>query len=148
MVGQRGATFCVVVPDFLQHGLCENLVKNSGIPYTILQPTFFADNFVNFSGQTIQQASSIFNASGEGKVPWVATEDISLVAATLLMDPVPHAGKTLVLTGSEAITTAECAAIISKVIGKEVKVWLLRFFARCKHASMLTCLKKRLRLNY
>eukprot|EP01105_Mastigella_eilhardi_P014454 TRINITY_DN3294_c0_g2_i1.p1 TRINITY_DN3294_c0_g2~~TRINITY_DN3294_c0_g2_i1.p1 ORF type:complete len:427 (+),score=138.92 TRINITY_DN3294_c0_g2_i1:73-1353(+) len=104
-----------------EHAECEKVVKESGIAYTILQPSFFADNFVNFAGRTIKENASIFHAAGDGKASYIATEDIAAVATTLLLNPTAHAGKSLVLTGPAALSGAEVASIIGKIIGKEIK---------------------------
>ncbi|KAH3743505.1 SDR family oxidoreductase [Pelomyxa schiedti] len=110
-------------PMFLsaEHGRCEDLVKGSGIPFTILQPTFFADNWPNFNGATVKKDSAVYGASGDGKTAFVATEDISAVATGVLLNPTTYAGQTLIITAAEALTAAECVDVISKVIAKPVK---------------------------
>ena len=48
------------------HGESEELVKKSGIAYTILRPGVFMQNFANFMGGTIKQGA-IYAAAGEGR---------------------------------------------------------------------------------
>jgi uncharacterized protein YbjT (DUF2867 family) len=53
-------------------------------------------------------------------VALVARADVALVAARILPDPAPHAGRTYDLTGPEALTLDEVAATISRVRGTTV----------------------------
>lgn len=109
------------LPVAAQHGKCEGIVKESGIPWIILQPTFFQDNFLNFHKHTILGQGTFYGASGSGKTAYVSTRDIAYVAATLLVSPNNYTGKTLAVTGPEAISDEEAAAILSKALGKPVK---------------------------
>jgi len=102
------------------HALSDAEVAASGIPYTILKPHFFLQNFA-FSAQTIAQESAMYWAFGEAKFPAVDVEDIGEVAARILIDPGLHAGKTYTLTGGTAVTMHQIAAAIGDAIGKKVK---------------------------
>ena len=64
---------------------------------------------------------AIYSASGDGKIPYVDGRDVGAVAAVILAAQEQHRGKTYVLTGSQAISYREAAAIISGVIGKPVR---------------------------
>ena len=57
----------------------------------------------------------------DGKIPYVDARDVAAVAALILAAPEHHRGKTYVLTGSEAISYRQAAAIISSVIDKPVR---------------------------
>jgi uncharacterized protein YbjT (DUF2867 family) len=57
----------------------------------------------------------------DGKIPYVDARDVAAVAALILAAPEHHRGKTYVLTGSEAISYRQTAAIISSVIDKPVR---------------------------
>lgn len=104
-----------------QHGIAEEHLKKSGLGYTILQPTFFADNFINFQGDAIRGQSTIYGASGEGKASYIDSEDIGRVSARILSEPDAHDGKTYVLTGPAAHSDAEIAALLSDVLGRTVR---------------------------
>jgi uncharacterized protein YbjT (DUF2867 family) len=54
-------------------------------------------------------------------VPMWYAEDIAAVAATTLADPQTHASRAYNLTGPEALTVAEAAAIISDETGQTIK---------------------------
>jgi uncharacterized protein YbjT (DUF2867 family) len=103
------------------HGRIEEAVAHGGMGWTILQPTFFMDNFVNYgAAQTIAAEGRFYGASGEGKTSYVSSVDVGAVAATILQEPGAHAGKTYLVTGGEAVSDAEVAAIIEQLRGKPV----------------------------
>jgi uncharacterized protein YbjT (DUF2867 family) len=104
-----------------EHGLGEQLVKESGIPYAIIQPTFFMDNFHNYSGASIKGQGAVYGAAGTGKVAYVSSADVGAVAAEILANPDKHASKTYPITGGEAVTEAEAIATLSEVLGREIK---------------------------
>lgn len=104
-----------------EHGEIEQAIERSGIGFTILQPTFFMDNLVNYgAAQTIAAQGRFFGSSGEGKAAFVSSLDVGAVAAAILQDPEPHAGKTYVLTGGEALSAQELASLVGELRGKPV----------------------------
>ena len=102
------------------HGQSDEAVANSGLGYTIIRPTFFQDNILNFSGDTLESQSTFYGASGDQPVAYVSSNDVAAVAAEVLLHPDAHAGKTYDLTGGEAVTNAELAALLGKVAGKPI----------------------------
>jgi uncharacterized protein YbjT (DUF2867 family) len=57
---------------------------------------------------------------GDGRAALVAQDDIADAAVAVLLDPGPHAGRTYDLTGPEAISFAEAAALITELTGRRV----------------------------
>ncbi|MGZ5422395.1 MAG: SDR family NAD(P)-dependent oxidoreductase, partial [Aeromicrobium sp.] len=55
---------------------------------------------------------------GPGRVAPVSQIDVAAVAATILRDPQTHSHSTYDLTGPEALTLTEIAAILTRVTGK------------------------------
>jgi uncharacterized protein YbjT (DUF2867 family) len=104
-----------------EHGIIENLVKDSGIPWAVIQPSFFMDNFINYSGDSIKGQGAVYGASGTGKVAYVSSADVGAVAAEILASPEKHASKTYVITGGEAVTDEEAVRTISEVLNREIK---------------------------
>jgi len=100
-------------------GLLDKLVIDSGISYTILQNSFFMQNWVNFNTNDIK-AGTVYSSVGDGKLSWVHTADIAAVAAKVLQNPGAHAGETYVLTGGEALSYAEVTALISEKLVRPV----------------------------
>lgn len=99
----------------------EAMVADSGIAYTILRCSWFNQNFISpkYFGPQIQQGI-LHLPVGEGRTGWIDTRDIAAVAAKVLTQR-GHENKVYNLTGSEAFTTSEVIAILSKVAGREIK---------------------------
>src|SRR5262249_17546802 len=102
------------------HALSDAEVAASGIPFTILKPHFFLQNLI-FSAGSIAQESAMYWAFGEAKFPGIDVDDIGEVAAPILADPRPHAGKTYPPTGGTAVSMHQIAAAIGEAISKPVK---------------------------
>ena len=96
------------------HGEAEQDLKRSGLPYTILQPTFYMQNFF-----AMINGGVIATAAGAGRVSMVDTRDVGAAAAAVLTEA-GHDGKTYVLTGREALTFDEAAQILSEATGTEI----------------------------
>jgi uncharacterized protein YbjT (DUF2867 family) len=101
------------------HGQAEELLKASGLAWTMLRPNFFMQNLL---GQAKQIASDgvIAQAVGDGRASFIDTRDIAAVAARTLTEE-GHAGQTYILTGPEALSYTEVAAKLSEATGREIK---------------------------
>jgi uncharacterized protein YbjT (DUF2867 family) len=101
------------------HNRVVQALKDHRFDYTILMPTFFAQNFKNYEWDNIVQRGITFVPAGHGKVGFVDVEDIALVAATVLTEE-GHEGKTYAITGPELLSYQEAAEQLSDVIGKTI----------------------------
>ncbi|MGO8673901.1 MAG: SDR family oxidoreductase [Capsulimonadaceae bacterium] len=101
------------------HAQTEQEIRESGIPFTFLQPNYFMQNFSAFSAQTIAQQGCIYAPMGDGRVSFVDVRDNAAVAARTLIET-GHVGNTYVITGPEAISFSQAAATLSAVLGKTV----------------------------
>jgi uncharacterized protein YbjT (DUF2867 family) len=103
------------------HGRCEVALADSGLAYTILQPTFFMQNSL-WSAESIKREGAIYNATGGGASGHVDARDIAAVAAAALTEPIErHAGEIYLITGPERLTWAEIAERFSSVLGRAVR---------------------------
>jgi len=103
------------------HGRAEVALVQSGLAYTILQPSFFMQNLF-WSAETIKRDRAIYNAAGAGAAAHVDAADIAAVAATALTEPIDqHAGEIYIVTGPERLTYEEIAAKLSKVLGRTIR---------------------------
>ncbi|MGY1617534.1 SDR family oxidoreductase [Geodermatophilus sp. SYSU D00691] len=99
------------------HWATEQHVRASGLRFTFLRDNLYSD----FFPQMIGDDGVLRGPAGEGRVAAVAQDDIADVAAAVLRDPAPHAGRTYDLTGPEALTLAEVAEVLGRVTGREVR---------------------------
>lgn len=103
----------------------ELAVESSGVPYTILRPVAFMQNFSeglrwreSFAAG-IRERSEIVGPGGSGTVSYVSAEDIAAVAAIALTED-GHAGKAYAPLGPEPLTLAQVAEHIAWVIGRPI----------------------------
>lgn len=98
----------------------ERLVKTSGLEWTVLRPGGFDQNFSeDFLLPGIMQRDMLATATGDGRVGFVDAGDIAAVAAAALTEG-GHAGETYAITGPEALSFAEAAAIIGEAAGRPI----------------------------
>jgi len=93
---------------------------NSGVDYTILRPNWFMQNFSpGFLLPMIQQGGTFYLAADDSKTSLIDARDIAAVAAAVLTEE-GHAGQEYTLTGGEAFTYSEAAAILSEAANREI----------------------------
>ena len=105
-------------PDSIFYGT-EALVKNSGIDFTIIRPSFLFQNFLKQFLQSVREGF-IVAPSERGKTSYVDVRNVGEATGIVLENPAPHAGKTYSITGSEALTHAQMAEIFSQQLSKQV----------------------------
>ncbi|MFM6851636.1 MAG: SDR family oxidoreductase [Terrabacter sp.] len=98
------------------HAATERHIEESGMAWTFLRDNLYLE----FVDQMVGDDGVIRGPGGEGWAAVVAHEDIAPVATAVLLDPSAHAGRTYSLTGPEALTFTEMAAVVSEVTGREV----------------------------
>jgi uncharacterized protein YbjT (DUF2867 family) len=97
----------------------EEAVKSSGLPWTLLKPTFFMQNTM-MAAQTIASDGVIYWDMKDGKLGMIDVRDVVDVALAVLTGS-GHEGKSYILTGPEAISFHDVADTFSKVLGREIK---------------------------
>ncbi|KAG1715560.1 NAD(P)H azoreductase [Nymphon striatum] len=100
------------------HATTDAMIKASGLDYTLLQPNSFYQNFYG-SLPTIQADGNFYAPLGNAALSQVDIHDVAAVAAQVLTSD-GHVGKTYQLTGPEALTSAEQAALLSTASGKDI----------------------------
>ncbi len=104
----------------------ELAVENSGVPYTILRPAAFMQNFSEGLRwrealvEGIRDRDEIAAPGGDGVVSYVSTEDVAAVAATALTEN-GHANKAYAPMGPEPLTLTQVAEHISWAAGRPIK---------------------------
>jgi uncharacterized protein YbjT (DUF2867 family) len=105
-----------------------------GTAYIKLSPGYFADNYFRF----VDMASLLGilpDLTGDGRDAPASNEDIGRVAASLLMHPDAHVGRSYRPTGPRLISTRDVAEVYTRVLGRKVRAvpvppWLLAKAAR------------------
>lgn len=101
-----------------EHWLAERVFDGSGVPVTHLRPTFFAEWLLYFAPMIRQ--GTIYAPYGSGKTALIAAEDQGRVIAAILQNPEAHQGQTYPLYGPTEYTFPEIAALVGRVLGREI----------------------------
>lgn len=105
--------------DLPFHVILAEKLKSDGFDYTILKPSFFAQNFKNYEWENIIQRGITYTPAGTGKVAFVDVIDIALVSVKALTE-YRHVGKEYEITGPEILSYADAASLLSQVIKKPI----------------------------
>ena len=97
-----------------EHHHTEQHIEQSGMVWTHLRDNAYADYFPLLAGED----GVMRGPAGDGRVAAVAQADIAAAAVAALLDPRAHEGHTYSLTGPEALTLTEAAAVMSQVLGR------------------------------
>lgn len=98
----------------------ETIVRDSGIPNTILRPGGLMTNALEWA-QVIRTGGVVDDPTGPGRYAPVDPADIAAVAAVALTED-GHQGKEYCLTGDEMFTIAEQIAVVAAAIGRDIEV--------------------------
>lgn len=97
----------------------------TGLPHILLRPSWFAQNFHTFWGHGIRNADILALPAGDAAAAFIDARDIAASAAGALtredLADAANAGEAFVLTGPEALTHHQAAAILSEAAGRTIR---------------------------
>lgn len=99
-------------------GRLEGVLRESGVPAVVLQPTFAMTNLLA-SAQAVCGTGKLFAPAGGARVTAIHPRCVGAAAAVALTQD-GHEGKTYVLTGPEAITYEQVARDLSDATGRTI----------------------------
>jgi len=109
------------IPHFDTKYEIEQHLEKSGLAYTIVGPTAFMENFIQpFSLPALAQGKLSRAIPPERKVQMIALDDIGAFVGCVIATGEPFFGKRIDIAGDE-LNGVETAAIISRVVGREIK---------------------------
>ncbi|WP_448005317.1 NmrA family NAD(P)-binding protein [Agromyces bauzanensis] len=100
--------------------LADTLLRRTGIDATLINPGWFADNYLA-GPDLITQFGMLPLPLGSGLNAPPSNEDIGAVVSTLLIDPTGHEGLTLRPTGPAVLSPEEIAEALGRVVGNRVR---------------------------
>lgn len=109
--------------DFLvgrMHRRIERQIADSGMRWTFLRPNFLMQNFIWVMGEDIRQDDAFHDSIGDARVSCIDARDVGPVAARVLTEP-GHEGRAYELSGPEAISHHDAAAILSRTLGRPIR---------------------------
>jgi uncharacterized protein YbjT (DUF2867 family) len=101
------------------HEKGEAAIRASGIPFTFVRPTGFMSNLLAWR-HSIAAEGVVRSSAGDGKRPFIHSEDIAAVAVQALTTQ-DYVGQSLVITGPEALSFAEVTKKIGAAIGRQLR---------------------------
>lgn len=104
----------------LQHWLAERVFDWSGLNVAHIRPTYFAE-WLLYLAPMLKQGDTIYAPFSTGRHAPIAGEDQGRVVAAILENPEPHRGQIYPLFGPIEHTYPEIVAIMSRVLGREVR---------------------------
>ncbi len=104
--------------DGSYYGEMEGLIQTTGIPYSLLRPNWFMQNFHTYFIDGIRYGELALPA-GEAVTTFVDARDIGAVAAKILAEE-SFQWEALTLTGWDMLTYREAVNMINKITGLKI----------------------------
>ena len=108
------------MPHHWQKLRVEELLFESGLSYTILQPAAYMQNLLAYWDSIVEQGIFRLPYVVETRLGMVDLEDVAAAAATVLTEP-GHVGATYELAGTDALSQVEVASILAQQLGRPVR---------------------------
>lgn len=105
---------------FVPHRWIEWHLQFLDMDWTFLRPNFFMQNLSTTHREEIRDRDEIFIPAGDGATSFIDARDIAAVAVRALTEA-GHEYMAYTLTGSEALTYAEVAHVLSDVLGRPIR---------------------------
>lgn len=126
----QGAERNRVVP----HTAVEAWLRQSGLAWTFVRPSFFVQNLITIHGADIRDRDILAVPAGSSRTSFVDARDVAAVSAASLLDPAAHAGRAWTVTGPRAMTYGEVAALLSAELGRPIRYTDPNLVSYLRHA--------------
>ncbi|GAB4292129.1 MAG: SDR family oxidoreductase [Ignavibacteriaceae bacterium] len=103
----------------IDHFKTEEDLKNSGMSYTIMRNTYYADFLPNIIGNAVE-SGAIYYSAGNAKVNFALRSEMAEANAVVLADLTAHQNKIYEITSANKYTFDEIAGILSEITGKQI----------------------------
>jgi len=104
----------------IDHYKTEEDIINSGIVYTIMRNTYYADFLPDIIGNALE-SGAIYYPAGNARINFAARTDMAEANAVVLANPTAHQNKVYEITSGSTYTFDEIAGILSEITGKQIK---------------------------
>ena len=106
---------------FVPHHRIERRLMSGGVPYTLLRPAYFMQNFTSTLHYELARRRRIFLPAGNARFTLVDVGDIARVASQLLTQPgSQHHGQAYTLTSATPLNFEQMAAQLSTGLGTPI----------------------------
>jgi uncharacterized protein YbjT (DUF2867 family) len=111
------------------HIAIERALIDTGLGYTLLRSNGYMQNFLMMA-PGIAAASAFSMATGAGRIGHIDARDVAAVAAEIAAAPAGHAGATYWPSGPEALSGADVADVLSRVLDRTVTFHAISYEAQ------------------
>lgn len=102
----------------IPHHRIEQRLMSGGVPYTLLRPAYFMQNFTSTLHDELVRRHRIFLPAGNARFTLVDVDDIGRVAARVLTQPgAPHHGQAYTLTSEVPLNFQQMAEQLTTGLG-------------------------------
>lgn len=108
------------MPHHWNKMLVEEMIFESGLPFTILQPCAYMQNMLGYWKGIISDGVYALPYPVETRISVVDLEDVA-EAATIVLTAPEHNAAIYELAGPQALSQAETAALLGEALGREVR---------------------------
>jgi uncharacterized protein YbjT (DUF2867 family) len=102
------------------HRHTEECLRRAGVSWVFLRPNAFMQNTIGHFADSIRRYGSFRAPQGSGRVSAVDARDVAAVAARVLTQSLP-ASACFDLTGPQALSNHDIAAVLGRVLGREIR---------------------------
>ena len=105
------------------HIRTEEYLKSKDIRYTIIREGIYSESiglYLGFFDPTFPQEETVIKVPGDGGIAWASRRDLGAGTAKLLTVD-DYTNQTVLLSGDKAYTIMETAALVGKVVQKNVE---------------------------
>lgn len=122
--GVRRVVFLSVIGadtrGYIPHAKVERHLRKRDAAWTFLRAGFFAQNLGDAYRLDIRDHDELFVPAGDGRVAFVDVRDLGEVAARAFIED-GHVGVAHTLTGPDALSFAELAALLTAELGRPIR---------------------------
>lgn len=104
----------------IDHVKTEDDILNSGLSYTIMRNTYYADFLPDIIGNAYE-TGAIYYSAGSAKVNFALRKDMAEANAVVLANLPEHRNKIYEITSAETYSFNDIASMLSSITGKEIK---------------------------
>lgn len=104
----------------IEHVKTEEEIMNSGIDYTLMRHTYYADFLPDIFGNFLE-SGVIYYSAGNAKVNFAARMDMAEANANVLLNLTKHKNKIYEITSGKAYSFSDIAEMLSQIAGKKIE---------------------------
>jgi uncharacterized protein YbjT (DUF2867 family) len=108
------------IPHFDSAGEIDRHIRELDLPWTILKPVFFMENFEAFAEDIVEDGQVALPLAEGVDLQMVTNDDLGHAAAIALANPDEYVGESIDVAGDER-SLEETAEILTAVTGREVE---------------------------